>query len=321
MSWSIYHGNNEQWNHDILHEKKSNYFHSSNWSRHLERLGWRSCKFVKKIDESSHVYAQCFSKTYFGIFTVIWFPDWLAGDYIHGKELLDFIKKYLNLKIFYIRVRSHNIKNEYETEILLSLFSKVKRPIDSNLTMIVDLTPEEQSIEMLQSKNWRRNLKRSSRVQYTIEQVKDISIVNDLYDDLALIKNKGKFLSGDEIKSISESFLNNIILIGAKSPDGKFHAIRGALTFGDQATDIFAAADVYARNNYLSYALCWNLLKHARRNGCKTYDLNGVDPNNMGVYNFKKGIGGELVEKNGEFEYSNLKVYRKMINIFLKYLK
>jgi lipid II:glycine glycyltransferase (peptidoglycan interpeptide bridge formation enzyme) len=35
----------------------------------------------------------------------------------------------------------------------------------------------------------------------------------------------------------------------------------------------------------------------------------------MGVYNFKKGTGAQLVETLGEFEYSNSFIMKNLVNI------
>ena len=105
-----------------------------------------------------------------------------------------------------------------------------------------------------------------------------------------------------------------------KTSDGSIQAIRGAIIRDKQAFDIFAAANALSRKNYLSYALCWELLMRCKSKGCINFDFSGVDPkNNMGVYNFKKGTGSHLVETLGEFEYSNSFIMKTLLNIVARW--
>ena len=44
-------------------------------------------------------------------------------------------------------------------------------------------------------------------------------------------------------------------------------------------------------------------MEAAREEGCRWYDLGGIDPqNNPGVYHFKSGFGGEEIIVPGPFE-------------------
>jgi len=108
-------------------------------------------------------------------------------------------------------------------------------------------------------------------------------------------------------------------VIGAKTSDGKTQAIRGAIIHQNQAIDIFAATNALARKHYLSYALCWDLLMRCQQRGCQQFDFNGVDPDNMGVYNFKKGTGAQLVKTLGEFEYASSAMMKYLVNFAAKW--
>ena len=58
-----------------------------------------------------------------------------------------------------------------------------------------------------------------------------------------------------------------------------------------------------------NYLLQWEMIRWALGKGCETYDFRGVsgdmDENNplYGLYRFKKGFNGEMVELVGELDY------------------
>jgi len=319
MNWQCYRGEDQNWNQLVRTDKHSAYLHSSFWSNHMNNLGWKEHRFVYISKNTNKAFSQCFSKKYFGLFTIIWFPDWILGDYKYTESLLSQLKELLNLKSYYVRIRSHNIFNEYDANILNKMLNKVVNPIDSSLTMMINLSVNENLLEKQLSKNWRRNLKRSLKINYEITEVFDKQVVYELYEELSEIKNTKDFFSKEEISSIFDCFKDRILVLGARTTDGKIHAIRGAIKVGSQSVDIFAAADKYARKYYLSYRLFWELLIRSKELKSLSYDLNGVDENNMGVYNFKKGTGAVLFEKIGEYDYCNSSLLRFLVSVVLKY--
>lgn len=67
------------------------------------------------------------------------------------------------------------------------------------------------------------------------------------------------------------------------------------------------------------YALHWHMLKHCIDNGFKRYNLYGISgifdesAPDYGVYLFKKGFNGNVIELMGDFEYV---VDSKMYNVY-----
>ena len=76
--------------------------------------------------------------------------------------------------------------------------------------------------------------------------------------------------SQEQITTLIKYFGEKLIIIGARTSNGKIHAIRGAIINGKTAIDIFAVANQYARKHYFSYALCWELISRCIK---KMFDL------------------------------------------------
>ena len=83
-----------------------------------------------------------------------------------------------------------------------------------------------------------------------------------------------------------------------------------AVQYGDKVWYLYGASSNNYRNLMPNYLLQWRMIEWAIENNCRIYDFRGISgdlsENNplFGLYRFKKGFGGELVEFAGEFEYN-----------------
>lgn len=83
-----------------------------------------------------------------------------------------------------------------------------------------------------------------------------------------------------------------------------------AIQYGDKVWYLYGASSNNYRNLMPNYLLQWRMIEWAIENNCRIYDFRGISgdlsENNplFGLYRFKKGFGGELVEFAGEFEYN-----------------
>ena len=90
-----------------------------------------------------------------------------------------------------------------------------------------------------------------------------------------------------------------------------------AIHFGNKVWYLYGASSNQYRNVMPNYLLQWNMIQWAVEEGCEVYDFRGVSgdltPENplYGLYLFKKGFSGELVEFCGELEY----IYKPVVNL------
>ncbi len=79
--------------------------------------------------------------------------------------------------------------------------------------------------------------------------------------------------------------------------------------YGKRATYLYGASNNYKRNYMPAYALQWQAITWARKNGCTSYDFFGIPPTKNpdhpmhGLYRFKTGFGGEIVHRFGCWDY------------------
>jgi lipid II:glycine glycyltransferase (peptidoglycan interpeptide bridge formation enzyme) len=79
--------------------------------------------------------------------------------------------------------------------------------------------------------------------------------------------------------------------------------------FGPGACYLYGAASNEMRNYMASYALQWQGIRLAKKEGALSYDLFGIPPSDdpshamYGLYRFKTGFGGEILHRPGSYDY------------------
>ena len=308
------------WKTELSKSNCYSYLNDNDWAKYLEVSGWETCRWTFE-DNNYTFFLQGFLKIFPFNIRLLWFPDFNLYSNFENRIEVKKIISLLGHGYYYVRIRCHKIYNSKDLKDLKSELFRPKFPLGSGYTMYLDLTSDRKLLKKNLTKNWRKNLKRSNRIDYNIVDFKNPKIVYDLYNKMAKEKSLNQLFSLRQISTIISQYQKNLILIGAKTADGKIHALRGAIIYKHTAIDIFAASDHFAKKNYLSYALCWELILRCSSKGLKRYDFNGVDyEKNIGVYNFKKGTGAKLVKQLGEFEWSNSIILRTLIN-YITYFK
>ncbi len=89
-------------------------------------------------------------------------------------------------------------------------------------------------------------------------------------------------------------------------------------TFAGRGYYVYGMSRNAHREKMPTYLLQWEAMKHAKSNGCTTYDLWGApevfdESDSMwGVYRFKEGLGGEVVRTLGAYDFAPNKLWYKM---------
>jgi lipid II:glycine glycyltransferase (peptidoglycan interpeptide bridge formation enzyme) len=91
--------------------------------------------------------------------------------------------------------------------------------------------------------------------------------------------------------------------------NGEFLAAQFLILSKNRGTYLYGASSSNKRHLMASYALQWEAMQIARKNGCTEYDMFGTAPNASsthplhGLYRFKSGFGGELFHRMGCWDY------------------
>lgn len=187
--------------------------------------------------------------------------------------------------------------------------------------LIVDLgRPEEEILSAMRPK---------TRYNIRLAQRKEVRVFNasfemlPLFYDLYLQTAKRNGFYPASYRHFSQLFsplvLNPesaeiLFLLAARDSD----LLAGAIVAISEhrAIYLFGASSNALRNLMGSYAVHWEAIKLARRKGCLEYDMGSIspvaDPGHpyFGMYRFKTGFGGNIVHRNGTWDYPlNRRVY------------
>ncbi len=100
-----------------------------------------------------------------------------------------------------------------------------------------------------------------------------------------------------------------------------------AIYYGDKVWYLYGASSNAHRNTMPNYLLQWRMIQWAVEKHCRIYDFRGVsgdlseDNPLYGLYRFKKGFSGELVEFAGEAEIVFKPLVKKMVDVGQKILR
>lgn len=191
-----------------------------------------------------------------------------------------------------------------------------KSPVDilPKNTFFLDLTREEEDLMDDMRYNTRYNIRRAIKKGIHIRQYGEEHVDEwyRLYQETALrhhmplqdedyfaslLKNQDNEPQGVRVKLLmaekEEKPLASMFLVLSNK--------RGHYLFGASAAD--------RKNSMASYALQWEAIKQAKKQGCSEYDMFGSAPNLSknhplhGVHVYKKGFGGHLFHRMGCWDY------------------
>jgi len=161
----------------------------------------------------------------------------------------------------------------------LSYYQSMFKELGDDLSIILCYLDTKKSIRLLE------------------EETKKINSYSDITEkrksELDDINNKIK-----EIKTLEKKYGKKICLAGSMF-----------ISCGSELLNLYGGGyDEFMKWNAM-YAIQWHAIKYAANNGYQTYNFYGIEGNfeksnnpMYGVYEFKKGFGGQVVELIGEFD-------------------
>jgi len=175
----------------------------------------------------------------------------------------------------------------------------------------LDITPSEIKLMENMHSKWRYNVRLGGRKGVIIRQANNKKDLQIFYKILKETAERDKFLiRGYEYFEWIWDYMveNDFARIFMAEHEGQVIAATLAMITGDKAWYLYGASSNRKRNLMPNYMLQWAMIQWAKDNDCSLYDFRGVsgdlDESNplYGLYRFKKGFGGELIEFIGEWD-------------------
>ena len=322
--WCIYKKNNGDWVNILKEYPEANFLNDIEWANHLENFGWKTLRLIKIKNnfQDSKTLTQAFIK-YLPLSTaIVWIPGGIIGDYDNLNGLQKEIKEILNVKFCFIRIRFPQYYDLYkEIELLKNNWQRPVVSLNTRFRVLLNLNNSIENIKNKFSRNWKRSLKKSYQNNLKIIEISSYKTVSKIYREMKL--NKGlmerDIFSEKQCKSIIKAYGKNLLIFAAKDKFSKICSIRGVIIRQGKLYDIFSASNKYGRLYSASHLVIYSIFEKAIQEGFLEYDLSSIDPEkSLGVYNFKKGTGGNIIHTLGEFEWTNFFALKLLINLYCK---
>lgn len=168
------------------------------------------------------------------------------------------------------------------------------RLVGSEKTVLVDSHRFVQRINM--SKNWRRNQRRAYQ-SGTVLRPANVSDLNEIVDQLEKLEEFKRIKLGIDSEFVRFVLQSpECLCLIAEDEKNNFLGFRAAYFSHSKSFDMIAVNSFEGKRRYVSYLLVTEIINEAYNRGVQYFDFGGIDKeNNLSVYNFKKGIGGDEV--------------------------
>lgn len=192
--------------------------------------------------------------------------------------------------------------NSYSCTDLLSQEGYIPVPEENRgRTLIVDINPPIDDLRKKLDQKWRNCLNKAERNELEVIEGTDDYLFADFIDIYRALLERKRFQEPNDInefrmiqQDLPPEFKMRIFLCRS---NGVSSAGVICATVGETGVYLFGATNDRGMMNKGSYLLQWRAIQWMKNNGCRYYNLNGINPQiNPGSYHFKSGLSG----KNGK---------------------
>jgi len=175
----------------------------------------------------------------------------------------------------------------------------------------VDIRPSPDEILASFSAKHRYNVRLAARKGVQVRLASDLQDMLAFYTILEETASRDRFAI--RARSYYEAIWQEVVAPGGAQlflAEHEGDLLAGALVFtlGKRAWYVYGASSSKKRNLMPNYAVHWHAMLWLRERGFEVYDMRGISgdlsPDNplYGLYRFKKGFSGHIVEYAGEFD-------------------
>ena len=253
------------------------------------------------------------AKLKFGMAYLRWGPLCERRDRPADPEVLNRMSRALEEE--YVEKRRlllHVLPNAFITtpraELFQTAFCRFKpkqlTQADAYRTFLLDLSPSIEELRKKLDKKWRNQLSRAEKNNLTViagSGSAEFQTFRRIYEQMKERKGFETTVNIDEFARMHNDLAGSHrlrILICEEAGVPVAGLVASAM--GDSAIYLLGATSDSGLNSKGAYLLQWTLIQWLKENGCRWYDLGGIDPEqNPGVYHFKSGLSGSDVTQLG----------------------
>jgi len=296
----------EAWDAFVQSTPAAHLLQTSAWGEFKSKFGWSA---IRMINETCGTQVL-FRKLPLG-YTIAYIPKGPLGEGWEGLwPELDTLCKQKHAIMLIVEPDAWEPIDESFQKQFVKGFKTEEHTIQPRRSLIVDLTPDEETILAGMKQKTRYNIRLAERKEIKIQQTDDLE---SFYGMMQVTGRRDGFALHDicYYQQVYDHFapLDQCTLLQA-THKGKVLAALMVFAFQKRTWYFYGASSDEERNRMPTYLLQWEAMRWAKAKGCTSYDLWGVpdaDESTLeaqfseradglwGVYRFKRGFGGKLV--------------------------
>jgi len=286
-------------------------FQSYAWGEYRRGVGWETYRWAALNDQGEIVaMMQGYVRRHRFGFGLLWSEGGPVGDLsVCDESLQTAIKQTVGLKRIYCRFRCDRARSIEDVLVLNTKgWSLPWAPLNSNFSMILDLTKDDNALLSGCGRNWRRNLRRAGEKNLTVRPWLNPTVdeILSVYESMQTAKGLEEQHSRQEIEQLLENLGPQLVLYRCDDENGHVASLGGALVVGGYGNLWLMATTEEGRKLNAAYGVFWALVQQCKTMGVHSCDLGGIDPvRNHGVYRFKKDSGAAPLELLGEWDWAS----------------
>jgi lipid II:glycine glycyltransferase (peptidoglycan interpeptide bridge formation enzyme) len=313
------------WNDFVMDSPRGHIYQSYEWGEVMSHSGWQPLRLV--VEEAENIKA-CVSILKKKIPATPWSIFYSPrGPIINYQEpetfrcLMEGINRIASANsAVFLQIVPHALSQDNEVSKALNKqnFKKIEKQGLLRLTEAlrvyrIDLSNSEDEILAKMKRKTRYSVRLAQRKGVEVKQGKNFADLEVFYNMLKATSKRKKFAvrNFSYFKSIWEQMSpNGIAKLFFSTYKEELLSTAIIFKFGKLCWYMYGASKDKHRDVMASYALQWHIMKWAKKNGCKWYDLRGVPSFNppkthesFGIYLFKRGFGGVPHTFAGDFYY------------------
>jgi lipid II:glycine glycyltransferase (peptidoglycan interpeptide bridge formation enzyme) len=316
--------NEREWNSFVSTSTGGHLLQSSQWGYLKERFGWQVARLIIEDQGQWLAGAQVLFRP-LGLQTIAYVPKGPVADWADEevtKTLLEALHQLCRRRrAIFLKIEPDLAEDHALTQRLTELgFRASPQTIQPRCTILLDLTPDPESILAGMKSKTRYNIRLAARKGVTVRE----GTAEDLPGFYRLMQLTGE---RDDFGIHSEAYYETAHQLFVPQGLAKLflatfedQVLAGimAFAFGQRAWYMYGASSDEHRNLMPNYLLQWEAIQWARERGCLSYDLWGIPDEEKevlereflrqseglwGVYRFKRGFGGQVVRYLGAYDH------------------
>lgn len=315
------------WDEIVRKASDRNVFQSAGWGNYKRAAGWIPMRWVGRDDARTALAAQLLVRRLPLGLMVAWSPGGPLlgfGDLAPG-ELSSWLSLLLRrvsqmARAVYLRLDCHSPAAVGTAKDVAAVAERPRVRLNTGITTVLDLRKPPDALIAGMRPEHRRHLKRAASAGLRWVTGRDDTLLESLvklHDEMLDVKRlrARHHLDRGELGRLVSALPTARVTVGYRGSEAATAGL--LLEFGGRAVLQTPATGQLGRELSASYGLVLGVADLLRSEGIKELDLAGLSGRvrSAGVDQYKRGFGGSIVERLGEWEWASTRPMKWIVNL------